>query len=241
MDFNASQKFICELILIEHCYGYPLGGEFIRIDYCYDIPRIIHCHVNPSVQRFIGGGYSRQVNDAVLAKKKFSYAINHTDNAQLMDLFAFGVYGGIFLGPASYGQLTNFNFDCVTVGIHKLGDNTKNRNWQIAQGSIIANIGKTVEEIHPIIIEGQGHTAISNVEAFSGGNGAVTNLGESWDYMTVRGGDRLTISIFGARMRNYRSDKPFTIENPNAIIQAFGCVDKMEEPFNMFPDKKQND
>ena len=241
MDFNASQKYICELILIEHCYGYPLGGEFIRIDYCYDIPRIIHCHVNPSVQRFIGGGYSRQVNDAVVAKNKFSYAINHTDNAQLMDLFAFGVYGGIFLGPASYGQLTNFNFDCVTVGIHKLGDNTKNRNWQIAQGSIIANIGKTVEEIHPIIIEGQGHTAISNVEAFSGGNGAVTNLGESWDYMTVRGGDRLTISIFGARMRNYRSDKPFTIENPNAIIQAFGCVDKMEEPFNMFPDKKQND
>src|SRR5690554_6428700 len=32
MDFNASPQFPCELILIEHCYGYPLGGTFIRID-----------------------------------------------------------------------------------------------------------------------------------------------------------------------------------------------------------------
>jgi hypothetical protein len=239
MDFNASRQFICELMLIEHCYGYPLGGEFIRIDYCYDIPRILHCHVNPSVQRFISGNYSKQVNDAVVAKKKFTYAINHTDNAQIMDLFTFGNYGGVLLGASSYGQLTNFNLDCVTVGILKQGDNTKNRNWQVAQGSIIANIGKTVEEIHPIIIEGQGHTALTNVEAFSGGNGAVSNLGESWDYMTVRGDQKCTISIFGARMRNYKSDKPFTVTNPKAVIQAFGCIDKMEEPFNMFPDKKQ--
>ena len=98
-------------MLIEHCYGYPLGGEFIRIDYCYDIPRILHCHVNPSVQRFIGGGYAKQVNDAVAKKREFTYTINHTDNAQLIDLFTFGNYAGIMLGAASYGQLTNFNLD----------------------------------------------------------------------------------------------------------------------------------
>ena len=79
----------------------------------------------------------------------------------------------------------------------------------------------------------------SNVESFSGGNGAVSNLGESWDFMTVRGDTKCTISLFGSRMRNYKSDKPFTIQNPNAIIQAFGCIDKMEQPFNMFPDQKQ--
>jgi len=238
MDFNASRQFICELMLFEHCYGYPLGGEFIRIDYCYDIPRILHCHVNPAIQRFIGGGYAREVNDAVVSKKKFSYAINHTDNAQMMDIFTFGVYGGILLGQASYGQLTNFNLDCVTVGLQKMGDNAKNRNWMIAQGSIIANIGKKIEDIHPIIIEGLGHTSLTNVEAFSGGNGAVTNLGESWDYMTVRGQEKTTITMFGCRMRNYRSEKPFTILNPNALIQAYGCLDKSEEPFNMIPEKK---
>ncbi len=59
MDFNASRRMACELILIEHCYGYPLSGEFIRIDYCYDIPCFLHCHVNPSNMRQIGYGFSK--------------------------------------------------------------------------------------------------------------------------------------------------------------------------------------
>ena len=234
MDFNCAPQHACELIIFEHCSGYPLGGEFIRIDYCYDIPRILHCHVNPAIQRQLGRSYSKQLIDAVVAKQKFSYAINHTDNAQLIDLFTFGNYGGILLGAATYGQLTNFNFDCVTVGIHKFGDNSKNRNWMIAQGSIIANTGVKIEDVHPIIIEGKGHSAISNVEAFSGGNGALTNFGMSWDFMTIRGIEKCSVSMFGCRMRDYKSDLPLTILNPNAIIQALGCLDKNEMPYS-FP------
>ena len=233
-DFNAVRGNACELMTFEHCYGYPLSGEFIRIDYCYDVPRILHCHVNPAAQRYIGGQYSNEIVDAVIAKKTYAYTINHTDNAQLIDLFTFGTYGGIHLGPESYGQLTNFNFDCVAVGILKQGSNTKNRNWQIAQGSIIANTGEKVENIHPIIIEGQGHTSLSNVEAFSGGNGALTTVPEnsSWDYLLVRGDEKLTVSIWGARMRNYVSDSPITIENEKAVIQVAGSFDKNEELYN---------
>ena len=95
MDFNARRQHPCEQILIEHCYGYPLGGEFVRIDYCYDVPRLLHCHVNPANLRYFRGGYSRAVIDAVVARGTFSYAINHTDNAVLMDVFTFGVYGGV--------------------------------------------------------------------------------------------------------------------------------------------------
>ncbi|MEX2565723.1 MAG: hypothetical protein WD431_07275 [Cyclobacteriaceae bacterium] len=232
MDFNASPQHICELILIEHCYGYPLSGEFIKIDYCYDIPRFLHTHVNPAIMRKIGLRFSKAVIDAVVAKKTFAYSINHTDNAQLMDVFTFGTWGGIHLGDESYGQLTNFNLDCVAVGIFKQGNNTKNRNWMIAQGSIIANAGATVEETRPIIIEGQGHTAFTNVEAFSGGNGALTNVGKSYDFMLVRGDKKLTVSLVGSRMRNYESDHPITIENPLAVIQAVACVDKDENLFN---------
>ena len=234
-DFNASRNNPCELMVFEHCYGYPLSGEFIRMDYVYDVPRILHCHVNPAIQRYIGGQYSREVVDAVVALKTYAYTINHTDNAQLMDLFTFGTYGGILLDGESYGQLTNFNFDCVAVGILKRGNNTKNRNWQIAQGSIIANTGEDVENIHPIIIEGQGHTALSNVEAFSGGNRALTTVPEnmSWDYLLVRGDQKLTVSIWGSRMRNYMADNPISINNPNAIIQVSGCIDKNENIFQM--------
>ena len=233
MDFNASKKFPCELILIEQCHGYPLSGEFIRIDYCYDVPRILHCHVNPAIQRQLGGQYSNQIVDAVVANKKFTYAINHTDNAQLIDLFTFGNYGGIYLGSASYGQLTNFNFDCVTIGVHKLGDNAKNRNWMIAQGSIIANTGDKLENVHPFIIEGKGHTSISNVEAFSGKNNALSNFGISQDFMLILGNELSTITMVGCRMRNYQADVPITKLNQNAIILAEACIDKFEKPFRL--------
>lgn len=233
-DFNAVRGNPCELMTFEHCYGYPLSGEFIRINYCYDVPRILHCHVNPAAQRYIGGQYSREIVDAVIAKKTYAFTINNTDNAQLIDLFTFGTYGGILLGSESYGQLTNFNFDCVAVGILKQGSNTKNRNWQIAQGSIIANTGEKVQDIHPIIIEGQGHTSLSNVEAFSGGNGALTTVPEnsSWDFLLVRGNEKLTVSIWGSRMRNYVSDSPITIENDKALIQIAGSIDKHENIYN---------
>ena len=231
IDFRARRRACCEQVLIEHCYGYPLSGQFVLIDHCYDVPRILHCHVNPSNRRFIDGGYSRSVIDGVVARKTFTYWIDHTDNAQIVDAFTFGAYGGIWLGAATYGQMTNFNFDCVTVGIHKLGDSTFNRNWQIAQGSIIANTGEKVEDVHPIVIEGQGHTAISNVEAFSGPNGALTTLNQSQDFLLIRGDRKLTVSMFGCRMRNYRSDAPLTIENPAAIVRAVGCIDKEENPY----------
>ncbi len=233
MDFNASRENPCELILIEHCHGYPLSGEFIRIDYCYDIPRILHCHVNPAIQRQMGGQYPRQMVDAVVAKKSFAYSINHTDNAQLMDIFTFGTFGGIYLGPATYGQLTNFNLDCVGIGIHKLGDNKRNRNWMISQGSIIANTGERIEDIHPIVIEGMGHTSLANVEAFSGDNGALSNLKGSWDFLTIRGKEECSVSITGCRMRNYASENPLSIENQNAKVQAVACFDGHGNMFNL--------
>lgn len=233
MDFNASPRLPCEQILFEHCYGYPLGGEFIRIDYCYDIPRILHCHVNPANMRQFGRSFSRSVVDAVVAKPTFSYAIDHTDNAQMIDVFTFGAHGGILLGAYSYGQLTNFNLDCVSVGIHKKGASSFNRNWQIAQGSIIANVKGCAEGIHPIIIEGQGHTSISNVEAFSGPNGALTADGFSDDFLLVRGDKLLTVTLYGCRMRNYRADSPVSVENPNARIEAVACVDKDEKFFSL--------
>ncbi|TMG55774.1 MAG: hypothetical protein E6H89_00310 [Chloroflexi bacterium] len=228
MDFNCSPSVICEQLVIEHCRGYPLSGEFVRIDHCYDVPRIVHCHVNPANMRFFASGFSKRVVDAVVARGTFAYAIDHTDNAQVIDVFTFGTGGGIRLGAASYGQLTNFDFDCVTVGIHKLGDRDFNRNWQIAQGSITANAGPRLADVHPVIVEGQGHTAITNVEAFSGDNPVVTNFGESRDFLLVRGDKRLTVSVVGSRMRNYEAADPITMENPQALVRMVACVDKHE-------------
>jgi hypothetical protein len=239
MDLRAPSNNPCELILVEHCYGYPLSGEFIKIDYCYDIPRILHCHSNPALRRRIVGDASKAIIDSVVARKTFAYSIDHTDNAQMMDLFVFGAYGGVHLGKSTYGQLTNFNLDCVTIGILKEGDQNFNRNWQISQGSIIANTGPRVEDIHPIIIEGNGHTSLVGVEAFSGKNPVLTCIGKSQDFLLVRGDKRTTVSLFGCRMRNYVGESPITNLNPNAVIQAYACIDTHENAFNMLPETKK--
>jgi len=223
MDFRASAQNYVEQVLFEHCYGYPLSGQFIAIDHCTDVPRILHCHVNPANMREFGRKFAPKVIDSVVRQGTYSYWIDYTDNAQLIDLFCFGVYGGIHLGSETYGQLTNFNFDCVSVGIHKLGSNWKNRNWQIAQGSIIANVGERIEDVHPILIEGIGHTSISNVECFSGPNPALTTLGASWDYLTVRG--EATVFLSGCRMQGYKADSPIHLSE-GARLHAVGCFDR---------------
>jgi len=230
MDFRAKGP-ACEQILIEHCYGYPLGGTFVAIDRCYDVPRILHCHVNPANQRNFAGDWPKAIVDSVVARGTFAYAIDRTDNAVMMDVFTFGTYGGAWFGPATYGQLTSFNFDCVTVGIHKGGGNSFNRNWQVAQGSIIANAGPSFDRIHPFVVEGAGHLSVANVEAFSGPNAALTTLGQSQDFLLAKGDKRTTVSLFGCRMRNYAADSPLTIENPNASVRAVACWDKDERLF----------
>ena len=234
MDFRAQGQTICEQILFEHCYGYPLGGQFIAIDYCYDIPRILHCHVNPAVMREFRGDYPKEVNDAVIARRTYAYSIDHTDNAQVMDIFTFATYGGIMLGAATYGQMTNFNFDCVCNGIFKDGDSDFNRVWEVAQGSIIANCSPSgnLSEIHPLLMQGKGHLSLTNVDAFSGDNGVVTNLAQSYDFMTVRGSNVVCVTGVNCRMRNYSADEPVTVSDYSARISFLNCTDKNNNIFN---------
>ncbi len=235
MDFAAVQAFPCELLLIENCYGYPLSGIFLRVERCYDVPRILNCHVNPANTRLIRGSFSPAMVDSVIARKNYAFRIDNTDNAQLSGVFAFGVYGGIHLGSASYGQISNFAFDCVTNGILKQGDSDFNRNWMASNGSIIANVGAKVEDIHPVIVEGKGHLSLTNVEAFSGKNPALTTLGQSHDFLLVRGDGQPTIALTGCRIRNYASENAITLENPRATVTANASFDRNLAPLTIPP------
>ena len=231
MDFRSNSA--CEQILFENCYGYPLSGQFIAIDRCYDIPRILHCHVNPANMREFGRGFPPSIIDYAVNQGTYTYWIDHTDNAVLMDVFTFGAHGGIWLGENTYGQLTNFNFDCVKEGIHRAGNTNKNRTWQIAQGSIIANAGKDVSVVHPIVITGTGgHTSLTNVECFSGNNGALTNVGQSQDFIVLDGRGNYTVALTACRMSGYKADDPITVNNFFAALRATDCVDKNNQFFN---------
>lgn len=230
MDFRAKQTAPCEQILFEHCYGYPLGGRFIAIDYCYDIPRILHCHVNPAVMREFKGDTNYITNDYVVNQRTFAYTIDHTDNAQVMDIFTFATYGGIYMGANTYGQLTNFNFDQVGIGVFKDGNTPFNRIWEVSQGSIIASVspdGK-VENIHPFVVQGQGQISITNVDCFCGKAAAVTltTQGVSYDFLKVQGNSWVIVTGVNCRMRNYQSSIPITVANTHSQISFINCSNK---------------
>ena len=230
MDFRAQQAHPCEQILFEHCYGYPLGGRFIAIDYCYDIPRIMHCHVNPAVMREFKGDTNYITNDYVVNQKTCAYWIDHTDNAQVMDIFTFATYGGIYLGANTYGQLTNFNFDQVGIGVFKDGNTPFNRIWEVAQGSIIASVSPdgNVANIHPFLVQGYGQISITNVDCFCGKAAAVTltTQGVSYDFLKVQGSNWVVVTGVNCRMRNYQSSIPITVANTHAQISFINCSNK---------------
>jgi hypothetical protein len=230
MDFRAQQAHPCEQILFEHCYGYPLGGRFIAIDYCYDIPRILHCHVNPAVMREFKGDTNYITNDYVVNQKTYAYWIDHTDNAQVMDIFTFATYGGIYLGANTYGQLTNFNFDQVGIGVFKDGNTPFNRIWEVAQGSIIASVSPdgNVANIHPFLVQGYGQISITNVDCFCGKAAAVTltTQGVSYDFLKVQGSNWVVVTGVNCRMRNYQSSIPITVANTHAQISFINCSNK---------------
>lgn len=231
MDFQCAGG--CEQILFENCYGYPLSGRFIAVSKCWDIPRILHCHVNPANMREFGRGFSASMVDYVVGQQTYAYWIDRTDNAVVMDVFTYGSYGGIYLGENTYGQLTNFNFDCVTVGIYRLGNMSKNRTWLIAQGSVIANQGLDVAAVHPVVIGGSGgHTSLTNVECFSGMNGGHNCVGASYDFICLEGNGYYTVSMTGCRMSGYVADDPITVRNPYASLRASDCVDKDDRFFS---------
>ena len=230
MDFRAQKSHPCEQILFEHCYGFPLSGQFIAIDYCYDIPRILHCHVNPAIMRENRGDYPATINDYVANRRTYAYWIDHTDNAQVMDIFTFATFGGIFLGPETYGQLTNFNFDQVSNGIFKDGGGSFNRIWEVAQGSIIASFSPDglIANIHPIIVQGRGQLNLTNVDCFCGKAGAatLTTQGMSYDFIKIQGGYWVVVTGSNCRMRNYQSDYPITVTDPWAQVSFVNCSDK---------------
>ena len=244
MDFRANARFDsngtlqgtpCEQILFEHCYGYPLSGQFIAIDFCYDIPRILHCHVNPAIMREFRGDYGHVINDYVVNRKTYAYWIDHTDNAQVMDIFTFATYGGIYLGPYTYGQLTNFNFDQVCTGVFKDGNTPFNRIWEVAQGSIIASVSPDGDrtKIHPFIVQGYGQISITNVDCFSGRAhpDVLTTQGVSYDFLKVQGANWVIVTGVNCRMRNYTSDIPITVANPKAQVSFINCSNADGELF----------
>lgn len=232
MDFLCSSSIPCEQILIENCKAYPLSGEFVKISYCYDIPRVLHCSVDPDIGSSFGKSMSKSILDHVAGSGNYSYWFDCIDNLVLMDISASCVFGGLYLGSSTYGQLTGFSFDCVNRGIHRLGNNSKNRTWLISEGFINANIGNDASDIHPIIIDGFGYSSLTNVTASAKENDSLTTKGVSFDFVDIVGSNGLNVGLTNCCMMGYEADFPITVNNSYAKVRALSCVDRNGDLFD---------
>jgi len=231
MDFRSGDNVICEQILFENCFGYPLSGQFILIDKCYDIPRILHCHVDPETGKAFGQTFSKSVLDKVISNAAYSYWISRTDNAVVVDIDANCNHGGIYCAASTYGQLTGFNFKNVRVGIYKDGDSDFNRNWEIAQGIIHANVGSKSDSIHPVYITGYGHTSLTNVQCTSGKSDLITSMDNCYDFVNINGSVETRVSIVNCIMNGYLQG-PIIVKNLASKVRAVNCIDKDGNIFN---------
>ena len=58
------------------------------------------------------------------------------------------------------------------------------------------------------------------VECFSGDNGALTTLGASCDFITVR--DEASVTLTACRMQGYKAENPIHVSS-TAQLQTIGC------------------
>lgn len=226
MDFRRELSLPCEQILIRNCRAYPLGGSFVSISHCYDIPRVLGCRVSPSVHSGFGRELSPEIRNSVASSGNYAYWFDNIDNLVLMDIEASSVYGGLYLGSATYGQLTGFSFDCVNRGIYRTGNSGFNRTWLISSGDINANVGDDTADIHPIVVTGYGYTSLTGVNADSRADLSMKTSPGCCDFIYVGGSAALNIGLTDCVMGGYTSDSPLSIRNVNARVRVMSCVDK---------------
>jgi len=231
MNFVPKGDAICELILVQDCHGYSLGGKFITIDKCNDTPRILQCSVDPTV--YDGKTFSKEVIAKVISRKAYAVSISNSLNAVIEGLEVVGNYGGLYMGAASDGSLTNFTFKHVTVGACHEGSDSSVNAWEIAQGSVVANAGAAVADAHSFVVKGMGRTSITDVNATSRTSEIVETLSGSNDFILFDGEKALSVSVYSCKMSGYQAADPFNVKNSKAVIAARNCVDKDGNFFNL--------
>jgi len=109
----------CADIIIDQNYAYPLGGCFIKMQYCLDIPRITRNHINPGVgDAFLGHlPVTQQIIDYVTANGAPTFELANTDEFMMSQNFVYGVKTGYFLND-SYGTLVSCSADQTDTGCH---------------------------------------------------------------------------------------------------------------------------
>ena len=87
-------------------------------------------------------------------------------------------------------------------------------------------------DLHPLVVDGQGHTSLTNIELFAGNTPVVSSSSAQLDdetlilseeFLLVEGSKPLTVALLGCRMSTFRAENLLTIRNRTETISTHDC------------------
>lgn len=187
-------------LVFDLIYAYPLGGRFLQLTNCLDIPRITRCHINPGVGwAFLGFPVTTNIIDYVAASGAPTFDINATDEFMMAEDFVFGVNTGWRI-QNSYGTLVNCNADMVETGVYM----TLTSDYKYVALTSFSCIlgGGTRANRNAVVFDGTGGKLFaSSFQGDVGTNGAVpsSSVPGASSLIKVSGSGTQRVSLIGVR------------------------------------------
>jgi hypothetical protein len=183
IDFYTAISASTTDIAVDLCYGYPLGGQFLALGTCLDIPRITRCHVNPGVGLpFLstngvtsaaglphGDNMIQQITHAANSSSG-AFLIVGSDQITLAHCFVFGQRIGFHIQDC-YGSLTDCSSDTCGIGAYFSTTTVGGSKYRqmIVQGWITAlalwNGDASAETQYGMVFDGNGTGSLNVVGA----------------------------------------------------------------------------
>ncbi len=222
-DFYSVSGGIADIVM-DLIYSYPLGGVFVKMKDCSDIPRITRCHINPGAgYTFLGWTISTDVIDYVAANGAPTFELETCDEFMMSECFAFGVNTAFYLND-SYGTLVNCNADMVETGCHVTITSDQKYVALVSFNCIPG--GGTLADRNAVVFDGSGGKLFAtDLNAFTGTNSAVPSSSTPGanSLVLVSGSGTQRVSLSGARTASTAGSFAKFIDQTNgsAIVSYF--------------------
>ncbi len=205
----------CADITMDQNYAYPMGGCFLKMQYCLDIPRITRNHVNPGAgDLFLGHlPVTNEIINYIAANGAPTFEFEKVDELMVSQCFAYGVKTAFFLNDC-YGTLVNCNADDAETGAH-ITITTDFKYVSLISFSTILSGGALASGRNGVVFDGTGgklfcadlHGITSTPNADPAGANSL---------LKVSGSGTQRVSLYGARTVSYDGSWAKFIEQTNA-------------------------
>jgi hypothetical protein len=229
IDFNGTE---CSDLFVDLCYGYPLGGRFLRLVNNLDIARITRCHVNPVQGIWVtpvqpGGvlSYKYAMLDAIVAGGDPAFEVTTADELIISQCFLFAGNTGFRISN-TYGSVVQCSADMVETGLHYT-PGSAHKSLAVTNFNCIPSAGPTPANRSAFKYDGAaGQLSLEQCRGFLGVNDVIPSSSspEAGRFLLVSGTGAQRVDM-GKCFKSATTGSWATgveVTNASATVSAFG-------------------